>query len=38
MGTKHARALGGSGRYLASARQVLDGIRAFVEAEGWVRP
>lgn len=37
MRSKHARFFGGKGPYMATAQQVLDGVRAFVAGEGWVR-
>ena len=38
MRTKHAAVFGGKGDYMATAQQVLDGVRDFVAGEGWVRP
>lgn len=38
MQTMHAAAFGRAGRYLATATEVLDGIREFAAGEGWVRP
>jgi nucleoside-diphosphate-sugar epimerase len=38
MRTKHAAAFGRTGPYLASAQEVLDGVRAFVAGEGWKWP
>lgn len=38
MRSKHATVFGGKGHYMATAQQVLDGVRAFVAGEGWVRP
>jgi nucleoside-diphosphate-sugar epimerase len=37
MRSKHAKVFGGHGSYMATAQQVLDGVRAFVAGEGWVR-
>ena len=38
MRSKHAAVFGGNGHYMATAQQVLDGVRAFAAGEGWVRP